>query len=87
MPGHHRGAPELNPEFRRLVTEARSLGAKVIDRCNLTILEEPGFEDLAAFLAANDVVVIASLPCYEQENVDRQTWQRCLCQEYQRVEN
>ena len=66
------GAPELNPEFRRLVTEARSLGAKVIDRCNLTILEEPGFEDLAAFLAANDVVVIASLPCYEQENVDRQ---------------
>ena len=66
------GAPELNGEFRRLVTGARAQGAKVIDRCNLTILEEPGFEDLAAFLAENNVVIIASLPCYQQENVDRQ---------------
>jgi radical SAM/Cys-rich protein len=66
------GAPELHPEFRRLVTSARDLGVKVIDRCNLTILLEPGQEDLAAFLAANQVEVTASLPCYLEENVDRQ---------------
>ena len=66
------GAPELHPEFRRLVAGARSLGVGVIDRCNLTILEDPGQEDLAAFLAAWGVRVIASLPCYREENVDRQ---------------
>ena len=66
------GAPELNAHFRRLVKEARALGAVVIDRCNLTILEEPGHEDLADFLAAQRVQVIASLPCYSQANVDRQ---------------
>ncbi len=47
------GAPELNPHFRHLVVEARKLGVRVIDRCNLTILNEPGFEDLAEFLAPN----------------------------------
>ncbi len=66
------GAPELNPSFHRLVTEARRLGRRVIDRCNLTILQEPGMEDLADFLADNDVHVVASLPCYSAENVERQ---------------
>ena len=66
------GAPELNANFRRMVTSARKLGAKVMDRCNLTILEQPGQEDLAEFLAANRVEVVASMPCYLQDNVERQ---------------
>jgi radical SAM/Cys-rich protein len=66
------GAPELHPQFRELVSRARAMGAHVMDRCNLTILEEPGQEDLAEFLAANEVEVIASLPCYTEELVDRQ---------------
>jgi radical SAM/Cys-rich protein len=66
------GAPELNANFRRLVTHARKLGVKVMDRCNLTILEQPGQEDLAEFLAANHVEVVASMPCYLQYNVERQ---------------
>ena len=66
------GAPELNSNFRYLVTEARRLGVEVIDRCNLTILFEPGQEDLARFLADNEVEIVASLPCYLRENVDQQ---------------
>lgn len=66
------GAPELNPHFRRLVREAKARGAHVMDRCNLTILSEPGQEDLAAFLASEQVEVIASMPCYLIDNVDRQ---------------
>ncbi len=66
------GAPELNGNFRWLVREARSVGAKVMDRCNLTILEQPGQEDLADFLAAHQVEVVASMPCYLAENVERQ---------------
>lgn len=66
------GAPELNPNFRELVIEARRMGKRVIDRCNLTILEEPGFEGLGEFLAANAVEITASLPCYLEENVDQQ---------------
>jgi radical SAM/Cys-rich protein len=66
------GAPELNRHFRSLVREARALGVHVIDRCNLTILNEPGHADLADFLAAHRVEVIASLPCYLEDNVDRQ---------------
>ena len=66
------GAPELNPYFRDLVLAARELGVSVIDRCNLTILEEPGQEDLADFLAENNVSITASLPCYTQANVDLQ---------------
>ena len=66
------GAPELNAHFRELVRTARALGVRVIDRCNLTILEEPGFEDLAEFLASQQVEVSASLPCHSQENVDKQ---------------
>jgi radical SAM/Cys-rich protein len=69
------GAPELNAHFRHLVLGARALGAKVIDRCNLTVLFEPGQGDLAGFLAANGVEVIASLPCYTEELVDRQRGQ------------
>jgi len=66
------GAPELNANFRHLVTEARRLGRSVIDRCNLTILFEPGQEELADFLAAHGVAVVASLPCYTADNVERQ---------------
>ncbi len=66
------GAPELHDGFRWLVTEATRLGVKVIDRCNLTILFEPGQEDLAEFLARHRVEIVASLPCYSLENVDRQ---------------
>lgn len=66
------GAPEMNPHFRWLVAEARNAGCEVIDRCNLTILELAGQEDLAEFLAAHEVQVVASLPCYLEENVDRQ---------------
>lgn len=66
------GAPEMNQHFKHLVIEARQLGVKVIDRCNLTILCEPGYEDFAAFLAEHDVEVVASLPCYLEDNVDAQ---------------
>ncbi len=70
------GAPELNPHFRDLVREARSSGKRggihVIDRCNLTILFEPGQEGLAEFLAQHEVEIVASLPCYLEDNVDRQ---------------
>ena len=66
------GAPELNANFRWLVSEARRLGRSVIDRCNLTILSEPNQEGLAKFLADNGVRVVASLPCYSAGNVDAQ---------------
>ena len=66
------GAPELNPHFRRLVSDARALGVRVMDRCNLTILEEPGQEDLAEFLVGEQVEIVASMPCYFEDNVDRQ---------------
>jgi radical SAM/Cys-rich protein len=66
------GAPELNPGFRDLVRHARTLGRRVLDRCNLTVLAEPGQEDLADFLAAQGCELIASLPCYLESNVDAQ---------------
>lgn len=66
------GAPEMNPHFRRMVEAARALGVKVMDRCNLTILEEPGYEGTAEFLAEHRVEVVASLPCYLEDNVDAQ---------------
>ena len=66
------GAPELNEFFRFFVERARSAGCRVLDRCNLTIIEEPGYEDLPRYLAANEVEVIASLPCYTPENVAKQ---------------
>ncbi len=66
------GAPELHDPFRRLVTGARALQRQVIDRCNLTVLFVPGQEDTAEFLAANEVGIVASLPCTTAENVERQ---------------
>src|ERR1051325_5054964 len=66
------GAPELSEHFRFLVQTSRRAGSHVIDRNNLTILEEPGFEDLPNFLANNEVEIVASLPCYLAENVTKQ---------------
>lgn len=66
------GAPEMHPRFRELVSHARRAGLRVIDRCNLTILSEPGYADLAQFLADQGVEVSASLPCYSRDNVDKQ---------------
>jgi radical SAM/Cys-rich protein len=66
------GAPEMNPMFRELVVAARALDVNVIDRCNLTILLEPGYEGTAEFLAENGVTIVASLPCYLEDNVDGQ---------------
>jgi radical SAM/Cys-rich protein len=66
------GAPELNPHFRHLVASARAMNVDVLDRCNLTVLLQPGQEDLAEFVAGHHVTIIASLPCYLEENVDAQ---------------
>jgi len=66
------GAPEMNPHFRWLVAQARGLGRQVIDRCNLTILLAPGYDDLPKFLADHQVEVVASLPCYLPDNTDAQ---------------
>jgi len=66
------GAPEMNPHFKYFVEAARKRDVHVIDRCNLTILLEPGYEDMAEFLARHKVEVVASLPCYTKENVDKQ---------------
>ena len=66
------GAPELHPEFRRMVREGRRRGIEVLDRCNLTVLFEEGQETLASFLAEEGVTVVASLPCYLEENVEQQ---------------
>ena len=66
------GAPELNPHFRYMVKTATDMGIHVIDRCNLTVLHEQGQEDTADFLAQHKVEVVASLPCYLEENVDGQ---------------
>jgi radical SAM/Cys-rich protein len=66
------GAPELSPFFRHLVQQARALGVRVMDRCNLTILSEPGHGDLAIFLAEQRVEITASMPCYSANNVDKQ---------------
>jgi radical SAM/Cys-rich protein len=66
------GAPELNPHFRRMVTTARELGVRVMDRCNLTIFEVEAQERLPEFLAGEQVEIVASMPCYLEDNVDRQ---------------
>lgn len=66
------GAPEMNPHFRDLVSAARALGVKVMDRCNLTVLLEPGYGDMVDFLAEHEVEIVASMPCYQEENVDSQ---------------
>lgn len=69
------GAPELNPHFRDMVVTCRGLGLQVIDRCNLTVLFEPGQQDLADFLAQHKVRIVASLPCYSSSNVEAQRGQ------------
>ena len=66
------GAPEMNPHFKYFVIKARAKGLRVIDRCNLVVLEEPGYENLALFLAEQGVDIVASLPCYFEDNVDKQ---------------
>ena len=66
------GAPELHPDFRLLVESVRRLGVHLVDRCNLTILNEPGFTDMAGFLARHQVEIVASLPCYVEANVESQ---------------
>lgn len=66
------GAPELNPHFRHLVIEARKLQKRIIDRCNLTVLFEPGQEETAYFLKEYGVEIVASLPCYSKETVEKQ---------------
>jgi radical SAM/Cys-rich protein len=68
------GAPEINPHFRYLVEQIKTLAPArhVMDRCNLTILFEPEQDDLAAFLAEHEIEIVASLPCYSMENVDMQ---------------
>ena len=66
------GAPEMNPHFRYFVQRALDRGLKVIDRCNLVILLEHGYQDTAEFLASNQVEIVASLPCYREDNVDKQ---------------
>jgi radical SAM/Cys-rich protein len=66
------GAPELCPEFERLVLGARGLGRRVMDRCNLTVIFEPGKAHLPEFFRDQRVELVCSLPCYSRENVDRQ---------------
>ena len=66
------GAPELNPNFRFIASQARQRGLRVFDRCNLTVLFEPGQEDTAEFLAEWQIEIVASLPCYTSDNVDSQ---------------
>lgn len=66
------GAPEMNPHFRLMVTRGREMGKRIIDRCNLTILLAPGYQDLPEFLAEHEVEIVASLPCYLAENADAQ---------------
>ncbi len=66
------GAPEMNPNFKKLVLSLKNQNINIIDRCNLTIFFEKGYEDLPVFLAENNVIITASLPCYEKENVEKQ---------------
>lgn len=66
------GAPELHPDFAYLVASARKLGRHVMDRCNLTVIFEPGMEYLPEFFRKHEVELICSLPCYSEDNVDRQ---------------
>ncbi len=66
------GAPEMHPEFLSLIKQLNKMQVHIIDRCNLTILNEPGYESLVEKLAENRVEIVASLPCYMEENVDKQ---------------
>lgn len=66
------GSPEMNPNFKYLMNRAKSMGAHLMDRCNPTIIEEPGYAWVPGFLAEHEVEVVASLPCYTSDNVDKQ---------------
>ena len=66
------GAPEINKYFKYMVKELRQHDIHIIDRCNLTILNEDGMEDLPSFFVKHKIEIIASLPCYIKKNVDRQ---------------
>ena len=66
------GAPELHPRFKDLILSLKGQNISIIDRCNLTNFYENGYEDLPDFLASNNVIITASLPCYEKNNVDKQ---------------
>lgn len=66
------GAPELNPHFKTLVIESRKMKKNVIDRCNLTVLFEDGMSEIPEFLRDHQVQIVASLPCYSRENVEKQ---------------
>jgi radical SAM/Cys-rich protein len=68
------GAPEMIPDFKYFIERVKALKPPrhVIDRCNLTILLQPGYEDFAEFMARHDVEIIASMPCYSPENVNAQ---------------
>lgn len=72
------GAPELNPHWKALVLGAKKLGLDIIDRCNLTVLFEPGMENLDSFLAENKIQIVASLPCYSPANVEKQVLNRSI---------
>lgn len=81
------GAPEMNPHFKYTVSQAVHRGIRIIDRCNLVILEEPGYEDLVGFLASHQVQIVASLPCYSSDNVDAQRGDGCLIKASLRYKN
>ena len=81
------GAPEMNPDFRYFVEEARKLDVHVIDRCNLTILNANGYADLVEFLASNQVEVVASLPCYLESNTDKQRGEGTYWQSIEALRN
>ncbi|MBD3648869.1 MAG: arsenosugar biosynthesis radical SAM protein ArsS, partial [Pseudomonadales bacterium] len=66
------GSPEMNPHYSYLVTSARGMGVALMDRCNPTIIEEPGYEHLPEFYADNEMTIVASMPCYQEQNVDKQ---------------
>lgn len=66
------GAPEMNPHFREFVEAFQAQGAQIISRCNLTILQEPGYEDMAKWYADHKVRLVSSMPCYTLDNVDKQ---------------
>ena len=79
------GAPELNPNFDYLVESAVGLGRHIMDRCNLTVIFEPGKDYLPEFFKRHDVELICSLPCYSEENVDQPARQGYVRVEYPRI--
>ncbi len=66
------GAPEMNPHFREFILAFQEQGADIISRCNLTILMEPGYQDLAQWYADHKIRLVSSMPCYTRKNVEQQ---------------